>query len=269
MSPSLGFIGAGNMGSALISAFLTSENILRANLKICDRSSGKLEYFRKMGIQVSEDPNVVIRGSDIIFLAIKPQDVQTFFGSVRDSLRKNVLLVSIAAGISIHFLQKISDISKVIRVMPNTPALVKMAVAGMFPSKEVEKKEYEYVKNLFHTCGVTIDCTSEEQIDAITALSGSGPAYFFRILEIFSQKAQKFGFSESDAKNIALGTLRGTGELAQQSEDFFQTLREKVTSKGGTTEAALKKFEELRLENVLNAGIQAAYERAREISNKQ
>ena len=181
------------------------------------------------------------------------------------SFEPNALLVSIAAGLSMKFLREKSGLQKVIRVMPNLPATVQCGVSGMYVPEGVSTEEAKSVRVLLESFSTVIDCHTEDQIDAMTALSASGPGYYFRILEIMMAEGQKFGFSPEDAQKIALETLRGAAELAKTSGEDFSVLRERVTSKGGTTEAALKKFTELQLEEILQQGVQAAFQRAKEL----
>ncbi len=253
------------MGSALISALLSEGIVGPEDLKVSDRNPERLKWLREKNVFVSPHPEDVITDTDCLFLATKPQDVSQILESVKGNFPEGMLMVSIAAGITVQHLQDAGRISKVIRVMPNTPALVRSGVSGMFSSPEVSGEEREYVLKFLKTVGEVIECYHEDQIDAITSLSGSGPAYFFRILEIMAEKAVRYGFSKENARKIVLNTMFGAGVLAKESGQDCAELRDMVTSKGGTTEAALNTFAEMQLEKILNAGIDAAYDRAKEL----
>ncbi len=267
MSNKIAFLGAGNMGASILSALLAKQVVAPEELSVCDKSAEKLKIFSQQRITVSQNAEEILSDAKFVFLAIKPQDSGDFLTTLSGSFDPQTVLVSIAAGLNMSFLKKKSGLQKIVRVMPNTPAMVHMGVSGMHVSEDVSPEEKSFVHTLLESFSTVIMCESEDKIDAITALSGSGPAYFFRILEIFSQKAQELGFSKEESDSIALETLRGAGTLVSLSGEEFSVLRKKVTSKGGTTEAALKVFEEKKLEEILNAGIDAAVERAKELGD--
>lgn len=267
MNSAVAFLGAGNMGSAMISAMLENGVVTPQNIKICNKHVEKLAAFQKKGVFVSSQAEEVVRGTNYIFLAVKPQDSGELLEKIRGQFAEDTVLISIAAGLSVAWLQAKSGLKKIIRVMPNTPAQVRMGVSGMYAGESVNEEEKEYVEKLLKSFSTVIHCSDEDQINAITALSGSGPAYFFRILEIIATQAEEFGFSPEEAREIVLETMRGAGELAKESGESFTMLREKVTSKGGTTEAALKSFEEQELGKVLASGITAALWRAKSLED--
>lgn len=259
-------IGAGNMGGAIAQALLDKNFCTPESLCIADSNTKKLNIFERRGCPISENAEDFVGESDIIILAVKPQGMESVLRSLSPFLKQNVLLVSLAAGCSVSSIQKFSQQKKVMRVMPNTPALLGMGLSGYYADSSVSLSEKEVVQKMLNCFGMAVECSTEDQINAITALSGSGPAYYFRILEITIHQAKMFGFSDAQAKEIALQTLRGAGELAFQAEDSVSELREKVTSKGGTTAAALSTFSDLGLGRVWSEGIQSAYKRAQELS---
>jgi len=179
--------------------------------------------------------------------------------------------LSIAAGISVLDIQENSGIDSIVRIMPNTPLLIGKGVSGYFMSKKVAENDenISYIRNMINCFGLAIECETEEKINSITALSGSGPAYFFRLLESMAEQGENFGFSKKDSENIALHTLLGAGLLAEKAlenkTDNFTSLREKVTSKGGTTESALNYFEKNGLSKIFQGGIISAKNRAEEL----
>jgi pyrroline-5-carboxylate reductase len=255
-------IGAGNMGGAIGKALLESNYLSPENLLVSDTSSEKLQFFADKNCTTALESTGLLPHANIVILAIKPQVLREALETWKPLFAPNTIVVSIAAGVSVEDIQKFSGQKKIVRVMPNTPLLVGRGVSGYYFSDAIQKEERGNITNLMNCFGVAIECQSEEKINAITALSGSGPAYFFRILEIMSEQAESFGFSEEESQKIVLETMQGAGLLAEKSPENFSMLRENVTSKGGTTQAALQFFEKNTLETVLKGGIKAAKKRA-------
>ncbi len=260
-------IGAGNMGSAIANALLLHNIIGAEYLCIADPDAEKLKPFAIRGCKTSIHAEDFIAMSDGVLLAIKPQVAPNLLESWKPLFAKETILLSIMAGISEKILCEKSGLQKIVRIMPNTPAQVGMGVSGVYFSSWIKPSEKAEIQTFLESFGIVIPCATEEMINAITALSGSGPAYFFRILEIFSQKAEEMGFSKKESQDIALQTLLGAGALAKNTGEDFGILRQKVTSKGGTTAMALESFEKENLEKVLKNGISLAFKRAEEISN--
>jgi len=266
-------IGAGNMGSA-IGKSLLSQNFVNPDVfLVSDTWKENLDFFTNKNCITSANAEELIPDADIIILATKPQPLRDLLSewSNKKLFKKNVIILSIAAGISVSDIQKYSNILSVVRVMPNTPLLVGKGVSGYFISEEVAKKDENivFIEKMMNCFGFAVKCETEEKINAITALSGSGPAYFFRLLESMQEQGEAFGFTENESAQIALQTLLGAGFLAEQSltnkTDSFATLREKVTSKGGTTAAALDYFEKNGLSSVFQGGMISAKNRAGEL----
>lgn len=266
-------IGAGNMGSAMGLALLKSGCIKAENFFVVNPSPEKLQKFSQKGCKTSHHAEDFIPQADIILLAIKPQILRNFLETMqrKNKFSGDQILLSIAAGISTSEIKKASGLSKIVRVMPNTPLLVEKGVSGYYFSPEISSSERLTITHLIQCFGLSIECDSEDKINAITALSGSGPAYFFRILESMSEQAEKFGFSKNEAEKISLHTLLGAGFLAEdyrnssENSGNFTQLRKNVTSKGGTTEAALKYFEENNFSEIFQEGILKAKKRAEEL----
>ncbi len=266
-------IGAGNMGSAIGKALFSSYIISSEHFFVADKWEKNLAYFSDKNCRVSFHAEELLPQADIVILATKPQVLRELLSEWRKKnlFKKNVILLSIAAGISVHDIQTASGIAEVVRVMPNTPLLVGKGVSGYFISSALinQKELVQYIEQIIQCFGLAIACDTEEKINAITALSGSGPAYFFRLLEAMQEQGEQFGFSSEQATSIALHTLLGSGLLAEkaleQNADTFTSLREKVTSKGGTTEAALQFFTENKLSEIFQEGMQVAKQRAEEL----
>ncbi len=266
-------IGAGNMGSAIGKALLQNDFITPQNFLVSDNWEKNLDFFEKQNCEISANVKELIPKADIIILATKPQPLRDLLLEWKNKnlFKKDVILLSIAAGISVLDIQENSGITSVVRIMPNTPLLVGKGVSGYFMSKKVTEnnENISYIKNMINCFGLAIECETEEKINYITALSGSGPAYFFRLLESMAEQGENFGFSKKDSENIALNTLLGAGLLAEKAlknkTDNFTSLREKVTSKGGTTEAALDYFEKNGLSEIFQGGMISAKNRAKEL----
>ena len=264
-------IGAGNMGSAIGHALLESKFITPENFSVANTSLEKLEIFQKKGCFISQNPEDCIPEADIIILATKPQGVRSILENWREQklFSGHQTILSIAAGIPVSDIQTCSGVQKVVRVMPNTPLLVQKGVSGYYCSPEISEGENGNISKMMEVFGLAIPCETEEKINAITALSGSGPAYFFRILESMSEQAENFGFSKAQAEQISLHTLLGAGLLAEESlhnnTGNFSALRERVTSKGGTTAAALASFKENNLSEIFQEGMVQAKKRTEEL----
>jgi pyrroline-5-carboxylate reductase len=220
---------------------------------------------RDLGAKVYESPEALAAACDVLVLAVKPQTMNDALEQIKPGLTPRTLIVSIAAGISITYIsERLGDTARIVRVMPNTPAMVNAGAAGIALAKNCTQDDEEIARAIFEGIGV-VEFVDESLIDAVTALSGSGPAYFFYIVECLIKAAQKQGLTEKQATALAAQTLLGSGFLLRESGESAATLRERVTSKGGTTEAALRAFREKGLEEAIAAGVQAAVSRAREL----
>ncbi len=197
--------------------------------------------------------------SDCYILAMKPQDFIDF--KIEDKL-----VISIMAGVSIEKIQKGSGTKRVVRAMPNLPLKVGKALTGWIASMEVSEEEKEFAKTIFESFGEQIEVENEDKINSITALSGSGPAYFYLLAELMKNAAIGIGFRQEEADKIAKNTLIGAAELLDKSEFSLSDLRGKITSKGGTTEAAIKYLEENGLEDLVKNAINKAENRAKELN---
>lgn len=243
-------IGLGNMGKAIFDSLTLNKE------------------FSVIGCDRGDEINSKIEKSDLFVIAVKPQDFETLSKEITADL-SHKLAISIMAGVGIKRIQDTLKIVKIVRVMPNLPLKVGEALSGWFCSKDVTKDEKEIVKKILCSLGEEIEVSEEEKIDAITALSGSGPAYFFYLTELIAQAAVDFGFSEEEAEKIAKNTFFGSAAVAEKSSDTIKTLREKVTSKGGTTEAALKYLNENKFDKTFKEAIRVAYNRAKKLNSSK
>lgn len=230
----IAIIGAGKMGTALA-----------AQLK------------KKFSVQLI-DRNTKMKQCDIVILAVKPQD----FDEVKINL-ENELLISIMAGVSLKKLAEKTGAKKIVRSMPNLALRVGAGFTGWIGKNVKEKK---LVREIFSMFGEEIEVKKEDDLNAITALSGSGPAYFFYICELLAESAADFGFSQKDAEKIAASTLIGAAALSKNKNESFAELRKAVSSKGGTTEAALNDFAKNNFSKIFKGGVQKARARSKELN---
>jgi pyrroline-5-carboxylate reductase len=261
----LGFLGFGNMGRAIAEGLVKTGTIEANRVAIFDVAEAKQEEAAALGITVADSPAGLAGQCDTLVLAVKPQQMAEALEALKPGLSPDTLVISIAAGISIAFVQNtLGAALRVIRVMPNTPALVNAGAAGAALSETCTETDAATARTIFEAIGI-VEIVPEDAIDGVTALSGSGPAYFFHVVECLVEAATAQGLTEEQATRLAGQTLLGAGRLLAESGESASVLRERVTSKGGTTEAALKTFREKGLAQVIAAGVTAAADRSREL----
>ena len=264
----IGFIGAGNMAQAIISGLIKTGTraeqitIYEPNVEKADK------LVSSLGIHAAQENTAVFESCDVIVLAVKPQVMKAVLESVkRVRIKKNAFIVSIAAGLPIGLMQRWLGVEHpIVRVMPNTPALVRAGVSGLFASKQTSVEQKQTAESILRAVGSVIWVENESQIDSVTAVSGSGPAYFFYFIEALERAALDNGLSQEQARLLSLETAFGAAKLALESNADAEKLRERVTSPGGTTEAAIKVFEERGLTEIFSQAVSAAVERARELA---
>ncbi|MGL6226057.1 MAG: pyrroline-5-carboxylate reductase [Thermoguttaceae bacterium] len=268
MKKTIGFIGAGQMSTALAGGFL--RNLLKPDqLFACDVSedAGK-KFAQKTGARILGSIVEVVSVSDLVFLAVKPQHVGNVFPELRKSLgsaQPKKTLISIAAGISIRTLtEHVGENQPVIRVMPNTPCLIGKGVCGLTPSSDVCEEEVATVEQLLQTVGSTVR-VQESQMDVVTGLSGSGPAFVYMMIEALSDAGVLKGLPRSVALQLAVETVRGASEMVLQSGEHPAVLKDRVTSPGGTTIAGIRVLEEKGLRSTLIEAVASATERSAEL----
>ena len=265
------FIGAGNMASSIISGLIKdgypSDSICASEPNI--EATDKL--VQQFSIKGSQDNTASAIWADVIVLAVKPQIMGVVCQALTDSGVdcSNKLVISIAAGISVKRLQSLlGENTPVIRTMPNTPSLLQKGMAGLFASQQVDTANKIFAAQLMQAVGEMMWVEKESMIDAVTATSGSGPAYFFLFMEAMHAKAKQMGFNDEQAKQLVLQTALGSAEMVAKNEAIsIATLRENVTSKGGTTAAALDTFNELGLTETVAKAMQAAADRGAEMES--
>jgi len=265
--PKLTFIGGGNMATSLIGGLvekgypataLTVSEPLKEN---CTRLSDQF------GINTTDDNAIACRTADVIVLAVKPQVMKQVAASLAGSLNHRPLIISIAAGISMDALASwLGTDLPIVRCMPNTPALVQTGAAGLFANANVSSIQKQLAGDILDAVGISCWLSEEADIDAVTALSGSGPAYYFLIMEIMEQIGVELGLSSAVARQLTLQTALGAAKMALDSDVDAGELRRRVTSPGGTTQRAIETFQQGDLKALFRQAMNGAVLRAQEMS---
>ena len=261
------FIGGGNMASALIGGLIgngwSKEAIAVAEIDGAARA--RLE--REFGVRTAAGALEAAAGADAIVLAVKPQQLREVAQGLAPAVR-NALVISIAAGIRASDLSRwLGGHARIVRAMPNTPALVLAGMTGLYAAPGATPADRERAEAILRTAGRTVWVDTEAEIDAITAISGSGPAYVFYFIEALEHAAADLGFDKKAARELALQTFEGAVKLAAQSTDDVATLRAKVTSKGGTTERAIGQLEHDGVRDAVVRAARAAAARSKELGD--
>ena len=266
----IGFIGGGNMASSLIGG-LVSNGYPADKITVADLDAEKLTYLSKtFGINNTQNSGELAANVDILVLAVKPQHMQPVAEGAGLAIKdKKPVVVSIAAGIRVDALDRwLGGNFPIVRCMPNTPALVKTGATGLYASVQVDNSQKDQVESLLRAVGVTVWVENENELDAVTALSGSGPAYFFMMMEALEAAGIEAGLSQKTAQLLTQETALGAAKMALESSESAGVLRQRVTSPGGTTERAIGVMEELGLGDILQAAVLAAKERSIELSDE-
>ena len=261
------FLGGGNMASALIGGLL-NQGFPAGQLTVIEISAeGRARLEEKFAVRCYDAAQADALACDVLLLAVKPQQMRAACAPLMGHLDQQ-LLISIAAGLRLADLSRwLGGYGKLIRVMPNTPALIGAGVTGLFALPGVSEDEKRQAEQVMQAVGSTVWVDDESRMDAVTAISGSGPAYVFLFIEALQQAAGELGFTPQAARQLALDTVLGSARLAAQSADPASVLRERVTSKGGTTEAALRVMDERALKDIVTAAAAAACARSTELGD--
>ena len=264
----IGFIGAVNMAYALIKGLL-SNGFDAKNINVSD-SNDELLINRQSELKITtySDNNSLLDNSDIVVFAVKPQVLSIVCLQLKNKVKPNHLFVSIVAGIRGNDINRwLGGNFALVRTMPNTPALFQSGVTGLFANDLVSNQQKELVTSILSSVGECFWVDDEKLIDAITAISGSGPAYFFLLMQSITQAATALGLDEKTANSLSIQTSLGASLMATKSGKDSKTLRKEVTSPNGTTQAAIESFQDQNFEGIVAAATRAAYDRARELSN--
>jgi pyrroline-5-carboxylate reductase len=262
------FLGGGNMANALIGGLLKT-GFSAADIAVIEidaENRAKLES--SYGVRCYSAARAVALGCDVVLLSVKPQQMREACTPLLPYLKQQ-LIISIAAGLRLADLSRwLGGYGKLVRTMPNTPALIGAGVTGLYALPAVSETERIVAEHILQAVGSTLWISDEAQMDAVTAVSGSGPAYAFLFIEALQQAATELGFTPEQARQLSIETALGAVRLAAQSDDPASVLRERVTSKGGTTEAALRTMAERGVKEGIIAGILAADARGRELGQQ-
>ncbi|TMH96025.1 MAG: pyrroline-5-carboxylate reductase [Betaproteobacteria bacterium] len=261
----IAFLGGGNMASALIGGLL-KKGVDASWISVIEVSPAARERLAaRHGVRASTAPDAATQKADTLVLAVKPQDLRPAAAALAGSVRGK-LVVSIAAGVRLEALSRwLGGHRKLVRCMPNTPALIGAGISGLYALPEVSQDERNRTQTILGAVGEVVWLTEERLLDPVTAVSGSGPAYVFWFIEQLAESARKMGIPADAASKLALHTVLGAARLAAGSEESPAELRRNVTSKGGTTEAALKVFDEEQLAQRFARALEAASRRGADI----
>ena len=259
------FLGGGNMANALIGGML-KQGFAATDITVIDPGAeARSKLTQTYAVNCLESAEMLGSAGDLLVLAVKPQQMKDAVAPLTNKLGEAVV-VSIAAGLDLATLSRfLGGHRKIVRCMPNTPALIGAGITGLCPLAEVSADERAAADRVLSTVGSTVWIDDENRMDGVTALSGSGPAYVFLFIEAMQQAAAELGFTPEQGRQLAIETVQGAAALAAQSSEPASVLRERVTSKGGTTEAALNKMAEMGVKAGIIAGVKAAEARGQEL----
>jgi pyrroline-5-carboxylate reductase len=271
--PKIAVLGAGSMGRAILSGLLKPDVVVDGGIVVTNRSAERTAEFDQVAgvtaLATEADPEAnrrAVDGAGIVLVAVKPGMVPDLLDEIRDALADGTVIVSVAAGVTIAtFESRLPASTRVVRSMPNTPAIVGKAVTGISAGSRAGDEAVALVRGLFETVGEVVE-VPEDKLDALSTISGSGPAYVFYLIEQFTATARDMGFSAEQAAQLVNGTFLGASELLVSSGRSPEELRVQVTSPKGTTERAVAVLQEAGLKDVFDRATAAALERARELA---
>ena len=269
MTEKICFIGGGNMAQAMI-AGLVNKGFIAQNITVVDRNKSKCDFLKsRYKIKLLDNVSKAITESNILILAIKPQQMLELIASIKDDVTPEHLIITVAAGIQVFIYEKIFSKEIVLaRVMPNMPSRVGYGATGIYFNKNINLKHRDIVTKIMQAIGIAVVVDKEEHIDVIAASAGSGPAYYLQFIEHLIESSIRHGLNKEQAKNLLVQTCLGTVQMILQSDKDLQTLRENVTSKKGITAEALKVFADFNLGEIVDKAIQANIDRSKELSKE-
>ncbi|QLL13093.1 pyrroline-5-carboxylate reductase [Pseudomonas chlororaphis] len=264
----IAFIGAGNMAASLIGG-LRAKGLDASQIRASDPGAETRAKVRaEHGIELFADNAEAIDGVDVVVLAVKPQAMKAVCEALRPSLKPHQLIVSIAAGITCASMNKWLGEQPIVRCMPNTPALLRQGASGLYATAAVSAEQRQQAQELLSAVGIVLWLEQEQQLDAVTAVSGSGPAYFFLLIEAMTAAGEKLGLPRETARQLTLQTALGAAHMAVSSDVDAAELRRRVTSPAGTTEAAIKSFQASGFEALVEKALGAAAHRSAEMAEQ-
>lgn len=261
------FVGGGNMASALIGGLL-QRGFAAANFLVIDISdAARQQLEQKFAVRTRASLGAEPLQTDVVVLAVKPQQLREAAQALKPLISEQLVL-TIAAGVRVSDLSRwLGGYRRIARAMPNTPALVLAGVTGLFATAQVDARQRQQASDILGAVGNVVWIEDEQQLDAVTAVSGSGPAYVFYFIEAMDQAARDMGLSATQARTLVIDTFVGAAKLASLSEEAAAVLRARVTSKGGTTERALSGFDQAALKSHIVAAVKSAAVRSRELGD--
>jgi pyrroline-5-carboxylate reductase len=264
----IAFLGGGNMASALIGGLIANGHDARSISVVEVSAAARERLAAQHAVRASTAPDAALQGADVLVLAVKPQDMKAALASLAATVRGK-LVISIAAGVTLDALSRwLGGHRKLVRCMPNTPALIGAGISGLYAPPEVSAEERKRAEAIVGAVGEVVWLAEERLLDPVTAVSASGPAYVFWFIEQLAASAQRLGIPPDAALKLARHTVLGAARLAAEKPEPPETLRKQVTSKGGTTEAALKVFDEEKLAERFGRAIDAASRRGAELGKE-
>jgi len=261
------FIGGGNMASSIIGGLL-QETFQAKNLYICDPDQEKLNSLQQChGVNVTTHNDDFVGLADVLVLAVKPQMMHQVVSSLSSKIAKGTLVVSVAAGIRERDIDRwLGGEHAIVRCMPNTPSLVQSGASGLYANSQVSEAQHDLAESLMRAVGIVVWLQDESQMDALTAVSGSGPAYFFLVMEAMEKAAEQLGLPHEMVHLLTVQTALGAAKMAMESEEGVAELRRRVTSPGGTTEQGIIALQKGELEATFAKALQAASNRSKELA---
>ncbi|MFW1754437.1 pyrroline-5-carboxylate reductase [Acinetobacter wanghuae] len=262
----ISFIGGGNMAQALIGG-LISRGLPSTRITVSDPVEKVRQLLQEKDVQVTDDNIAAVKDADIVLFAVKPQVLAKVLEPLKGLLHDK-LVISIVAGAEISTLAALLGTDRIVRVMPNTPALVQTGAHGLYAHSNVNAADRDLASQVLASTGLTIWVNNEAQIDAVTAVSGSGPAYFFYMMESMIRAGKNLGLDEKTATELTLQTALGAAQMAITSSNSPAELRKNVTSPNGTTQAALEVFDRAQISQNIQAALAAAQKRSQELAQE-
>jgi pyrroline-5-carboxylate reductase len=264
------FIGGGNMATSLIGGLIAQGHAVDSIVVSDPNESQREQLTKQYGIKTFADYGPALASADIVLLAVKPQVMKVVALNIASAIpadAKQPLFVSIAAGINLFSLQSwLGEQQAIVRCMPNTPSLIQLGASGLFANEHTSISQKRLAETVLKAAGIVQWVQSEAEIDAVTAVSGSGPAYYFLLMEAMIDAGVELGLSRDTARELTLQTAIGAAQMAKESDVDVAELRRRVTSPGGTTEQAINTFESAHLRDIVQAALSAAHHRSGELA---
>lgn len=260
-------VGGGNMGRSFAQSFLNAKILTHKQLTIIEKDAAQIAELNRIKLgQVYNEFGDFITEKNLIIIAVKPQDAPAIYPKLSPFITEKHIILTIMAGVSIATLEEHLQTKKVVRAMPNLPCQIGMGVTGFMVSEKISQHDVDFIRKLLETTGGTIQVYDEDKLNAITAISGSGPAYVFYFMDAMINKSMEMGFSHTEASKIVEQTFLGAVELYKVNNLSCKEWIEKVASKGGTTEAAIRQFNQQAVAENIELGLEKALLRSRELS---